>query len=406
MSEAGVQEVQHREAGGVDSYSAAMVVVIACSLFTDYFLYGIFFPLAPHSPANLQGEEQFALLYGAYAISVLLVTPVFGYLGDRIGGRATMFYGLALAGCSTLLFGVAPNFSVLLVARFFQGAASAALWTSGLALIATHFAEKRVQMLGYAFTGGTFGSVIGPIAGGWLFHTGGYRLPFIITGILVAIDATLIAFLLPAKKAVRNETVSMRALLLNKSVVVAALAVALAAFSVGIIEPLLPLRLARIDAKSMAVGVVFTISTLVYGLSAPVVGRVSERLPIQRVIVFGTLAMATTLPLLAAFKGVVMVCVALSLVNISFAFMLNPASAELANAVDRAGMSCYSAVYGVYNICYSIGMLGTAALASTAARWLSFWGVLLCASAILLLSIPLLAKAGPPKQPIPAPSRG
>jgi hypothetical protein len=98
----------------------------------------------------------------------------------------------------------------------------------------------------------------------------------------------------------------------------------------------------------------------------------------------------------------VMVCVALSLVNISFAFMLNPASAELANAVDRAGMSCYSAVYGVYNICYSIGMLGTAALASTAARWLSFWGVLLCASAILLLAIPLLAKAGPAQQAVPA----
>lgn len=406
VSEAVVQAIQHRPTGGLGSHSAAMVVVIACSLFTDYFLYGIFFPLAPHSPASLQGEDQFALLYGAYAISVLLVTPVFGYLGDRIGGRATMLCGLALVGCSTLFFGVAPNFSVLLIARFFQGAASAALWTSGLALIATHYVGKRVPMLGYAFTGGTFGSVIGPIAGGWLFHAGGYKLPFIITGILVAIDAALIAFLLPAKKTAQSEKVSMRALLLNKSVVVAALAVALAAFSVGIIEPLLPLRLARFGTKSMAVGIVFTISTLVYGLSAPVVGRVSERWPIQRVIVFGTLAMAATLPLLAAFKGVVMVCVALSLVNISFAFMLNPASAELANAVDRAGMSCYSAVYGVYNICYSIGMLGTAALATTAARWLSFWGVLLCASAILLLAIPLLANAGPPQQAIPAASRG
>jgi MFS transporter, DHA1 family, solute carrier family 18 (vesicular amine transporter), member 1/2 len=391
---------------GLGGHSAAMVVVIACALFTDFFLYGILFPLAAHSPVNSQGEGQSALLYGAYAVSVLLVTPLFGYFGDRIGGRATMLCGLALMGCSILLLGVAPNFSVLLIARFFQGAASAALWTSGLALIATYYAEKRVQMLGYAFTGGTFGSVIGPIAGGWLFHAGGYKLPFIITGVFVAIDAALIAFLLPANKTARSETVSMRALLLNKSVVVAALAVALAAFSVGIIEPLMPLRLAHLGATSMAVGVVFTISTLIYGLSAPVVGRASERFPIQRVIVSGTLAMAATLPLLATFKGIVMVCVALSLVNISFAFMLNPASAELANAVDRAGMSCYSAVYGVYNICYSIGMLGTAALASTAARWLSFWGVLLCASAILLLAIPLLAKAGPAQQAMPAASRG
>jgi MFS family permease len=167
-------------------------------------------------------------------------------------------------------------------------------------------------------------------------------------------------------------------------VIVPALAVALAAFSVGIIEPLLPVRLARFGATSMTIGLIFTVSTLVYGLSAPVVGRISERLPIPRVIVIGTFAMAATLPLLAVFRGVVMVCIALCLVNISFAFMLNPASAELANAVDRAGESCYSAVYAVYNICYSIGMLGTAALASTAAHWLSFWGVLLSASAIFV----------------------
>ena len=56
-------------------------------------------------------------------------------------------------------------------------------------------------------------------------------------------------------------------------------------------------------------------------------------------------------------------------------------------------MSCYSAVYAVYNIFYSIGMLASAALASGAAHLLGFWGVLLCASSILLLSIPLLATA-------------
>jgi DHA1 family solute carrier family 18 vesicular amine transporter 1/2 len=386
-------------------HSPVMVVVIACTLFTDYFLYGIFFPLAAHSPAKLEGEEQLAWLYGVYALSVLLVTPLFGYFGDRIGGRTTMLCGLALAAGATLLFGVASNFSVLLAARLFQGAASAALWTSGLALIATHYVEKRVQMLGYAFTGGTFGSVIAPLSGGFLYHLGGYRLPFLITGILILIDAALIVFLFPAGSSGHARSPGIRGLLLNKSVIVPALAVALAAFSVGIIEPLLPVRLARLGATSMTVGLIFTVSTLVYGLSAPVVGRISERLPIPRVIVIGTIAMAATLPLLAVFRGVVLVCIALCLVNIAFAFMLNPASAELANAVDRAGESCYSAVYGVYNICYSIGMLGTAALASTAAHWLSFWGVLLSASAILLLSIPFLTKSAGPKSVLAAVSR-
>jgi DHA1 family solute carrier family 18 vesicular amine transporter 1/2 len=383
-----------------------MVAVIAFSLFLDYFLYGLLFPLAAHSPAGLKGEGHLALLYGVYAISVLLVTPVFGYLGDRIGGRSTMMCGAALAVCAVSLLGLAPSLWLLLLGKFCQGAASSALWTSGLALIAENYVEKRVVMLGYAFTGGTFGSVAGPIAGGLLYHAGGYRLPFLTTGVAFAIAAALIARLVPAGGTQRKEPVDFLALVRNRSLMVPAVAIALAAFSVGIIEPLLPVRLARYGATSITIGILFTVSTLVYGLSAPVVGRVSERIPVQKVIVLGTIAMAATLPFLALFKGVILAGITLSLVNISYAFMLNPASAELGNVVDRSGTSCYTAVYAVYNIFYSIGMLTTAALASAAARLLNFWGVLLCASAILLLSVPFLTKAGPSRSVVTAASGG
>jgi hypothetical protein len=43
-------------------------------------------------------------------------------------------------------------------------------------------------------------------------------------------------------------------------------------------------------------------------------------------------------------------------------------------------------------------MLGTAALVSAAARWLSFQSVFLCATVILLLFIPFLIKAASPKK--------
>jgi DHA1 family solute carrier family 18 vesicular amine transporter 1/2 len=388
------QMLQNRATDALRHHSGAIVAVVALSLFLDYFLYGMLFPLAAHSPAGSKGEGHLALLYGVYAISVLLVTPVFGYFGDRIGIRSTMMYGAALAVCAVSLLGAAPNLALLLLGKFCQGAASAALWTSGLALIATNYVERRVVMLGYAFTGATFGSVIGPIAGGLLYHTGGYRLPFLLTGAGFAIAAALIASFVPGSIQ-SNEQVDLRALVRNRSIMVPAVTVALAAFSMGIIEPLMPVRLARHGATSIGIGIIFSVSTLVYGLSAPVVGRVSDRIPIQRVIVLGTIAMAATLPFLALFKGVILVGITLSLVNISYAFMLNPASAELGNVVDRSGMSCYSAVYAVYNIFYSIGMLGTAALASATARRLDLWGILLCASATLLLCVPFLMKAAP-----------
>ena len=397
-----VEILKDRATEVLDSRARSIVAVVAFTLFLDYFFYGMLFPLSAYSPAGLGNEGRLVLLYGVYAVSVLLVTPVFGYLGDRIGGRATMLCGVALAVCAITVFGVASSFPLLLVAKFCQGAASAALWTSGLALIAANFVVNRVEMLGYAFTGGTFGSVIGPIAGGFLYHAGGYKMPFMVNGALFVLAAVLIGLFLPAGKAEESKTIAVHSLLLNKQVAVSALAVALAAFSVGLIEPLLPARLARQGATSMEIGILFTISTLVYGLSSPVVGRVSTRFPVQRVIVVGAIAMAVTLPLLAALHGFILVCLGLCLINVSFAFMLNPASGELGNVVDRSGMSSYSAVYAVYNICYSIGMLGTALLATAAARLLHFWGVLLCASGTLLLSVPVLAMPGSRKSLIHA----
>jgi MFS transporter, DHA1 family, solute carrier family 18 (vesicular amine transporter), member 1/2 len=390
-----VQVLQTRATNGLAS--KATVPVIAFSLFLDYLFYGLLLPLTAHSPAKLEGEGRYALLYGAYAMSVLLVTPVFGYLGDRIGARKTMLCGIALAIGAIALYSMALNFPLLLLAKVCQGAASAALWTSGLALIATNYVVNRVEMLGYAFSGGTFGSVIGPIAGGFLYHAGGYKMPFLVTGVLFLIDAALIFLFLPAGRIEGKRATGVFSLLLNKSIVALALAVALAAFSVGLIEPLLPARLAKYGVSSLVVGFIFTVSTLVYGLCSPIVGWVTQRLPIKKVIVLGTIAMVVTLSLLAVFRGAILVAIGLSLVNASFAFMINPASAELGNVVDRSGASGYSAVYAVYNICYSMGMLGTALLASAAARLLNFRAVLLCAGAILLLSIPILVKADLPE---------
>ncbi len=374
-----------------------MVAIIAFALFLDFFFYGLLFPLMAHSPVGPKSEGDLALLYGVYAISVLLITPLFGYLGDRIGGRSTMLCGVALAVCALLLLGMGPSLPLLFLGKFCQGAASAALWTSGLALIAMRYVEKRVEMLGYAFTGGTFGSVTGPIAGGLLYQAGGYRLPFLITGIAFVVAAGLVLLFVPAGGAQRSEPVDFRALLFNRSMIVPAVAVALAAFSLGIIEPLLPVRLARVGASSMVIGIIFTVSASVYGLSAPIVGRVSDRIPIQKVIVLGTIAMAFTLPFLGIFTGVFLIGITVSLANVCHAFMLNPSAAELANVVDRSGMSCYSAVYALYNIFYSVGMLATATLVSGALRLLSFWGVLLFACAILLLFVPFLVKAASPQ---------
>jgi MFS transporter, DHA1 family, solute carrier family 18 (vesicular amine transporter), member 1/2 len=134
----------------------------------------------------------------------------------------------------------------------------------------------------------------------------------------------------------------------------------------------------------------FTIATVVYGLCAPLVARASERFAIRWVIVGGIVGMALSLSLLGQLSGTLQAGAGLCILSAAFAFTLNPTSAELGNAVDRRGLSCYAAVYAVYNIAYSIGMMATNALATSATAWMSFGQILTGAGVTLLVCIPFL----------------
>ena len=65
------------------------------------------------------------------------------------------------------------------------------------------------------------------------------------------------------------------------------------------------------------IGLIFTIVTIAYGLSSPLVSWVSERLAVRNVIAGGTVAMALTLPLLSLSHGDRRLAVGLCLVSIA-----------------------------------------------------------------------------------------
>ncbi|HEY2112364.1 MAG TPA: MFS transporter [Dongiaceae bacterium] len=369
--------------------------VVGFALFLDYFVYGAFAPLTLYSPVKLADEAQFGLLYAAYSIGLLVATPVFGYLGVRIGLKRSMICGVALLAAGVLLFWFAADFAMLFLARLLEGSAAAATWTAGLSLIATYHVKRRVEMMGYAMVASTAGSILGPAAGGLLDQLGGYSLPLALMTALIVIDAVLRLAVLPADKPEGQSTLPLGDLLRDMAVLVPAAAVALAAVGWSITEPLVPAELGQDGLSAAGIGLVVTLSTIAYGLSAPLVSWVSMRAPIRKVIAGGTLAMALALPSRSLLHGMIGVTIGLCLVSVAYAFMLNPTTAELGNAVDRRGLTCYSAVYAIYNIAYSLGMMSTDAFASATASSLGFLPTLLCVGAVLILAVPFLLRTAP-----------
>jgi MFS family permease len=385
---------------------AAALVVVTAAFFTDSFLYGMLVPLAPHSPAGIGNEGALAVMYGGYALGMMAATPLLGVLSDRLGRRRPLLWGVLGQTAATVLLAVATTFVQMMLARIVQGVAAAATWTAGLALIAETFPLKRTQMMGLVMMGSNGGSILGPVAGGFLLEWGGYQLPFAAAGGLLLLDGLMRLTLLVDPKRQVGDSPSLVGFFGDRSVLVAALVVVLGVAGWGLLEPLFPSHLHRVAGTSPGmVGLMFTVATLFYGLSAPLVERAVERWGLRPTMAVGLGLMALSLPLLALPTSPLMAGAALTLTSVLYAFALNPTFTELAEAVDRRGTGGYASVYAIYNIAYSIGMLASNVLAGALISQVSFLSALLLTSLVMLAAVPWLAFAPYPGHPGTDPAR-
>ena len=360
--------------------SSIVVGVVAYALLLDYLLYGMAVPLTPHAPANIQ-HEQFGLLYGAYAISVLVVTPLFGYFGDRVGARATLFCGVILGGLSSVLFAIGSTFVVLTTAKLCQGAASAASWTAGLALIAEHYTERRVEMMGYALTGSTAGSVLGPLLADYCIARPAMR--FLSWGRAPCSWSKRRCYSCCPRKAKEGRSRSLARAPVQFLDIGAGGVCRAGRLRMGNnrADAAIPSRKPRHQRGSRQISVHFFLHHL---RAQRTVGRMAlrpyrdpdrnpARLPLDGYPSAAALNSGARLPnRCGSLPGQCRLC-------------LDSESglSRVGNALDRAGMSCYAAAYALYNISYSIGMLAVTAVATATAAFLSFRGMLLSVSTVL-----------------------
>ncbi|KZP00766.1 MFS general substrate transporter [Calocera viscosa TUFC12733] len=90
---------------------------------------------------------------------------------------------------SLIMFMLAPNYALMLLARAIQGAASSVIWTVGIALVCDVVPSQRIgQQLGLAVTGLSLGTVAGPPLGGVLYQRFGFYAPFILGIALAVLD--------------------------------------------------------------------------------------------------------------------------------------------------------------------------------------------------------------------------
>ena len=138
-----------------------------------------------HLHASLGGLQWTVTAYTLALAGLILLG---GSLGDRLGRRKVFLIGVVWFALASALCGLAPDIGVLIGARVLQGVGGALLTPGSLAIIQATFApEDRPRAVG-AWSGlGGVASAIGPILGGWLVQTAGWRWVFLLNLPLAAV---------------------------------------------------------------------------------------------------------------------------------------------------------------------------------------------------------------------------
>jgi len=116
-----------------------------------------------------------------YTLAFAALLMSFGSIADRVGARRAFVAGLATFVVASAACGVAPNLTLLIVARIVQGAAAAVMTPSSMALLGQTFPDprRRARAVGVWAMGGAVASTSGPVLGG-LLTTVDWRLIFMI----------------------------------------------------------------------------------------------------------------------------------------------------------------------------------------------------------------------------------
>ena len=154
--------------------------ILASSLaFIDGSVVNVGLPAIGHSLGADAAELQWII--NAYLLPLSALLLLGGALGDHFGRRRMLVLGVGIFGIASVLCAVAPGLGWMLAARALQGAGAAILLPNSLAILGAAFSgEARGRAIGTWSAASSAAAAIGPVFGGWLIDTFGWRQIFLI----------------------------------------------------------------------------------------------------------------------------------------------------------------------------------------------------------------------------------
>jgi MFS transporter, DHA1 family, multidrug resistance protein len=247
--------------------------------------------LGVHNVAEI--EQWSGLAFGILFIVMAAVSPLWGRAADKYGRKPMLLRAsLGMAVVITCMAFV-QNVYQLVALRIIQGAVSG-YNSAAITMIATQSPKNQSGWaLGTLSTGAVGGMLLGPLIGGYLSESWGFRSNFLATGIFLMI--TFIASLLFVREehtTTKKQVLSSREvwrLIPNQQVMIAVfITTFILQFALLSIEPIITVYITQLSNHTGHVallsGMVFAASGLANMLSAPRLGALSDRVGPHKVM--------------------------------------------------------------------------------------------------------------------------
>jgi MFS transporter, DHA1 family, multidrug resistance protein len=166
----------------------------------------IYLPALPHLARDLGiGMGGVQLTMSALLLAFGLAQLVWGPIADRVGRRPVLLIGLSVYVLASIGSVLAGGIETLVAWRVLQGAALAAAVVCARALVRDLYApHEGAQVMSLGLSGLAVIAIGGPIAGGLVAASLGWRAALGIVAVFGALTLATIAWRLPETLAVRN----------------------------------------------------------------------------------------------------------------------------------------------------------------------------------------------------------
>ena len=374
------------------------MVLISVLLGFESVLYSVVAPVLPHYQHELSASKSaIGLLAAAYPAGMLPGSLLGGWVATRTGVRRTTVLGLLLFAVAIAPFGFGSDIAVLDALRFAQGVGCGCIWGGGLAwVIAIAPRERRNELLGSVFASALFGTLIGPLLGTLAVAIGTGVVFACVAGVAVGLTFVTLRHPEPAPASLGNGA-PLRVLIRSPRVRLGFWLILLEACAVGALGTLLPLRLSRLGASGVAIGLTFVAGSLLSTVLTPALGRIIDRRGLLLPLMIG-LGLSAVLVAVLPLPGSALLLAVLTVLTWGGPLIASaiPAMSLMTDAIERVGAAL---AFGsmLLNVAWSLGEMVGAPAAATISHATSDAVPLLILAGSMLLMLGLVWRGRVPR---------